>query len=102
MKIEKMYIGKNKDIETYQLTADEGKVLKRVDEDNSYTSSVILGYVYYKNGEKLAEPYFEKPEDYEEVDEPKEDVPTEPNSSESTDNVEDVEWEKIEETSTNN
>lgn len=102
MKIEKMYIGKNKDIETYQLTADEGKVLKRVDEDNSYTSSVILGYVYYKNGKKLAEPYFEKPEDYEEVDEPKEEVPTEPNSSESTDNVEDVEWEKIEETSTNN
>lgn len=56
------------------LTASEGKVLKRVGTDEIYGNEVVLGYSYYKNGEKLTEPHLDSVEDFEEVDAPQEEV----------------------------
>ena len=56
------------------LTASEGKVLKRVGTDDIFGGEIVLGYSYYKNGEKLAEPHLDRVEDFEEVDAPQEDV----------------------------
>jgi len=67
---EKIYIGLNKDIESYKLTADEGKVLQRKSDGQQFGREITLGKTWYIGGERLAEPHFEVPEDYEEVDEP--------------------------------
>ena len=56
------------------ITASEGKVLKRVGTDEIYGNEVVLGYSYYKNGERLAEPHLDSVEDFEEVDAPQEEV----------------------------
>lgn len=54
--------------------ASDGKVLRRVGTDDIFGSEVVLGYSYYTNGEKLAEPHADQVEDFEEVDAPQEEV----------------------------
>ncbi len=54
--------------------ASDGKVLRRVGTDEIYGNEVVLGYSYYTNGEKLAEPHLDSIEDFEEVDAPQEEV----------------------------
>jgi hypothetical protein len=48
--------------------AERGKVFRRIGTDDIYGDSIILGYSYYINGEKLSEPHLDVPEDFEEVD----------------------------------
>lgn len=54
------------------ITAEEGKVLRRISDGHIFGESVYLGYTYYLNGEKLSEPLLELPEHYEEIDKPEE------------------------------
>lgn len=54
------------------IVASEGKVLRRKGTNEIYGSEVVLGYSYYKNGGKLAEPHLDRVEDFEEVDAPRE------------------------------
>ena len=56
-------------IEGNHIMADEGKVLRRKSDGWMAGEEIYLGYTYYLNGEKLAEPLLELPEHYEEVDE---------------------------------
>lgn len=51
------------------LIADEGKVLRRISDNWIAGNEIYLGYTYYLNGEQLAEPLWELPEHYEEIDE---------------------------------
>ena len=51
------------------LIADEGKVLRRISDGWVAGSEIYLGYTYYLHGEPLAEPLWELPEHYEEIDE---------------------------------
>ena len=48
------------------ITASDGKVLRR----KSDGKTVYLGYNYYESGQLLDEPHLDKPEDFEEIDEP--------------------------------
>ncbi len=48
--------------------ADEGKHFVRKSDGMLFGKTIILGYAYYINGEKLEEPRLETPEDFEEVD----------------------------------
>ena len=57
-------------IDGSKITAEEGKVFKRKSDGFIYGNEIFLGYTYYLNGEKLAEPHLEVPEDFEEIDEP--------------------------------
>lgn len=52
------------------ITADEGKVLRRIADQQEFGTEVWLGYTYYIGGVKLDEPLFELPEHYEEIDAP--------------------------------
>lgn len=54
------------------IVASDGKVLRRKGTEEIYGSEVVLGYSYYTNGEKLAEPHLDSIEDFEEVDAPRE------------------------------
>lgn len=56
--------------QSYIITPDEGKALKRTSDGLVSESEIWLGYTYYLNGEKLETPLLEKPEDYEEIDAP--------------------------------
>lgn len=56
-------------IEGNHIIADKGKVLRRKSDGWMAGEEIYLGYTYYLNGEKLAEPLLELPEHYEEVDE---------------------------------
>lgn len=49
------------------IQADEGKVLVRKSDGFACGKEVTLGYVYFVDGKKLAEPYQEKADDFEEV-----------------------------------
>lgn len=57
-------------IEENKLTADIGKVLRRISDGQITGSEIVLGYTYYLHGEALGEPLLELPEHYEEIDEP--------------------------------
>ena len=54
------------------ITADEGKVLRRISDQQIFGSKIYLGYTHYLNGELLEEPLLEVPEHFEEIDEPEE------------------------------
>lgn len=47
--------------------ADEGKHFVRKSDGENFGKIIILGYAYYMNGEKLAEPVLETPDDFYEV-----------------------------------
>ena len=51
------------------LIAEEGKVLRLISDGWIAGTEIFLGYTYYIGGELLAEPLFELPEHYEEIDE---------------------------------
>ena len=51
------------------LTAGEGKVLQRISDNVIFGKEVWLGYAYYLGGKLLAEPLWELPEHYREIDE---------------------------------
>jgi len=54
------------------ITAEEGKVLRRISDGHIFGESVYLGYAFFLNGEKLPEPLLELPEHFEEIDKPEE------------------------------
>lgn len=58
------------------ILADEGKVLRRISDGQSFGNEIYLGYTYYLSGEELAEPLLELPEHYEEIDDPAEEETT--------------------------
>ena len=54
------------------ITAEEGKVLRRISDSQLFGNEIYLGYTYYLSGEKLEEPLLELSEHYEEIDDPAE------------------------------
>lgn len=54
------------------ITAEEGKVFRRISDGQLFGSEIYLGYTYYLGGEVLAEPLLELPEHFEEIDNPAE------------------------------
>jgi hypothetical protein len=54
-------------IDGRKIKAEEGRVLRRLSDKAILGEEIDLGYTYYINGEKLAEPLLELPEHYEEV-----------------------------------
>ena len=52
------------------ITADKGKVFRRISDQTIHGSEVYLGHTYYLHGELLDEPLLELPEHYEQIDEP--------------------------------
>ena len=50
------------------ITADEGKIFRRIADGQIYSKTISLGYSYYIGGVKLAEPHLDTPEDFEQVD----------------------------------
>ena len=59
-------------IEDNIITANEGKVLRRISDQQIFGSKIYLGYTHYLNDELLEEPLLEVPEHFEEIDEPEE------------------------------
>ncbi|MDD4822219.1 MAG: hypothetical protein PHI48_06640 [Bacteroidales bacterium] len=57
-------------IEQIKITAEDGKVLRRILDNQICGNVVYLGYTYYLGGAKLAQPIKEVPEFYEEIDAP--------------------------------
>ncbi len=51
------------------IIADEGKVLRRIEDGQIYGKEIYLGYSYYINGVKLEKPHLDTIEDFEEIDE---------------------------------
>jgi len=56
------------------ITAENGKVFRRKNTEDVLGEEIWLGKSYYINGEKLTEPHIDIPEDFEEIDEPVEEV----------------------------
>lgn len=52
--------------------ADEGKVLQLKGTEENWGKEVWLGFIHYKNGQLLEEPYMLTPEDFDEIEEPEE------------------------------
>ena len=79
------------------ITAEEGKVLRRISDSQLFGNEIYLGYTYYLAGEELAEPLLELPEHYEEIDDPAdeetilidEDTPLKDTDIEETETIED-------------
>ena len=53
-----------------KITADPGKVLRRISDGFIYGNEAYLGYTYYLGGKLLPEPLLELPDHFEEIDEP--------------------------------
>lgn len=56
------------------ITAEEGKILRRISDQQEFGKKIHLGYTYYLGGELLEEKLLELPEHYEEIDEPIDEV----------------------------
>lgn len=54
------------------LKAENGAVLRRKSTEEMYGEELYLGYTYYLNGERLAEPHLDTIDDFEEVLTPEE------------------------------
>ena len=52
------------------ISADEGKVFRRIADGQIYGKEISLGYSYYIGGVRLTEPHLDVPEDFEQIDEP--------------------------------
>ena len=61
------------ELNSRHITAEEGKVFRRISDQIIFGKEIYLGYTYYLNGEKLEVPLWELPEHYEEIDAPVED-----------------------------
>lgn len=64
------------------IIADDGKVFERIADGTNYGKEIYLGYSYFIGGEKLNFPHLDEPEDFREVDEPKEEVEQKDNEDE--------------------
>ena len=51
------------------IIAQEGKIFRRKSDGMLFGKEISLGYTYYINGQKLAKPFLELPEHFEEIDE---------------------------------
>ena len=60
------------ELNSNHITAEEGKVLRRISDSQLFGNEIYLGYTYYLSGEKLEEPLLELSEHYEEIDDPAE------------------------------
>lgn len=58
------------EITRIKITADEGKVFRRIFDGQIFGKEVYLGYTHYVGGKKLDPPLLEKPEYFEEIDDP--------------------------------
>ena len=56
------------------IKASEGKVFRRIADRVIFGNEITLGYTHYLNGKKLDSQKWEVPSDFEEIDEPKEEV----------------------------
>ena len=54
------------------IIADDGLKFQRISDGIIFGNEIYLGKTYYINGEKLAEPIDEKPEDFKEIEDIKE------------------------------
>ena len=61
-------------MEHITIKASEGKVFRRIADGVIFGNEITLGYTHYLNGKKLDSPKWEVPSDFEEIDEPKEEV----------------------------
>lgn len=57
-------------IETTKITAEDGKVFRRIFDNKMYGNEIYLGYTYYVGDIKLDKPLLELPEYFEEIDDP--------------------------------
>ena len=57
-------------IEGNKITAEEGKIIKRIGTSDYFGEEIYLGYSYYIDGVFQNPPHLDKPEDFEEVDIP--------------------------------
>lgn len=64
------------------IIADDGRVFERIADGTNYGKEIYLGYSYFIGGEKLDIPHLDEPEDFREVDEPKEEVEPKENEDE--------------------
>ncbi|RHO73430.1 hypothetical protein DW083_06170 [Parabacteroides sp. AF48-14] len=64
---------KTDELNSRHITAEEGKVFRRISDQVMFGKEIYLGYTYYLNGEKLEVPLLELPEHFEEIDAPVED-----------------------------
>ena len=59
-------------VEGNHMTADEGKVFRRIVPQELFGSEIYLGYSYYIGGVLQDPPHLDVPEDFEEIPEPEE------------------------------
>lgn len=57
------------------IRASRGKVFRRISDGFIFGNEINLGYMHYINGQKLEEPILAQPEHFEEIDEPKIEIP---------------------------
>lgn len=57
-------------MENRVITANQGKVFRRISDGIIMGKVISLGYTFYLNWKKLEEPLQELPEHFEEIDEP--------------------------------
>ena len=61
-------------MEHITIKASEGKVFRRIADGVIFGNEITLGYTHYLNGKTLYSPKWEVPSDFEEIDEPAEEV----------------------------
>lgn len=59
-------------MEHITIKASEGKVFRRKSDGQIFGNEITLGFTHYIGGVKLDEPHWETPDEFEEIDEPKE------------------------------
>lgn len=64
-------------IDGNHITADEGKVFRRIVSGEIFGNEIFLGYSYYIGGVLQDPPHLDVPEDFEEIDEAEEEIPGE-------------------------
>lgn len=62
------------ELNTNHITADEGKVLRRMSDGHLFGREIYLGYTYYLNNEPLPKPLLELPEHFEEINDPEDEA----------------------------
>lgn len=65
------------------ITADEGKVLRRISNGEVVGKEVWLGFTFYIDGVRQKPPHLDVPEDFDEIDET-DDIGTDDNTEETS------------------
>ncbi len=58
-------------IDGNKITAEDGKIFRRKDTNDTFGEEIVLGYSYYINGIKLDTPHLDVVDDFEEIDSPR-------------------------------